>query len=79
MEIVIVPILAFLCFACLVFSLASLMSANRLKPDAPQARTMEDAQRQDQRRAALKKSGILFLVALAALILLAILTFSVPS
>ncbi len=74
METIIVPILAFLFFACIVFSLATAISAFRRLP----ADSMSTEERRARLRPAMNKAGILLLVAIAAIALLAIVTFSTP-
>ncbi|MBP6115725.1 MAG: hypothetical protein KBC57_13800 [Neisseriaceae bacterium] len=78
MEIIIVPILAFLFFACIVFSLATALSGLRKVAAEHKLRPMTPAERRAKQQPALKKSGLLLIVATAALALLAILTFSAP-
>jgi len=79
MEIVIVPILAFLFFACIVFSLATALSAFRRLSAEQKLNPMSDSERRARLVPAMKKSGVLLLIAIAAIALLAILTFSTPS
>ncbi|MBP6345669.1 hypothetical protein AB8Q18_02750 [Neisseriaceae bacterium CLB008] len=78
MEIVIVPILAFLFFACIVFSLAIALSGRRRVAAEHKQHPMTPVERRLKLQPAMKKSGLLLLVAVASLALLAILTFSAP-
>lgn len=79
MEIIIVPILAFLFFACIVFALAILLPAFRQVANEHKAKPMSALMRREKLMPAFKKSGILIMVALASIVLLAILTFSTPT